>query len=242
MDITDDEERARNAAVPRWYHPIEVRPGIVTPGANHAPVLLEKLDLPLDCRGMRALDLGTRDGFFAFELERRGAEVVALDYMAKEDSGFAVAAELLGSRVTYLHRNLYELAATDLGTFDVVLFLGLLYHLTDPLGALRVVRRLTRHRMYLETLVLDFGPEMDELPLMRFFAGSSWAGDPTNYWGPNIRCVEEMLGETEFARPRVTRLGDRCLFACETISSPTAAYYLGIAIGGRAPGRRPLTG
>jgi tRNA (mo5U34)-methyltransferase len=237
MDITDDEVRARIAGVPRWYHPIEIRPGIVTPGANDARTTLELLDLPVDCRGMRVLDLGTRDGFFAFELERRGADVVAIDYMAMTDSGFAVAAELLGSRVTYLQRNLYELTAAELGMFDLVLFLGLLYHLPDPLGALRVVRNVTRQRMYLETLVLDFGPGQDDLPVMRFFAGSSWAGDPTNYWGPNVRCVEEMLGETEFAVQRVTRLGERGVFACETVSSPAAAYYLQIATGRRVPGK-----
>jgi tRNA (mo5U34)-methyltransferase len=235
MGMTDDEVRARIAAVPHWYHPIEVRPGIITPGANDARTVLEMLELPDDCRGMRALDLGTRDGFFAFELERRGAEVVAVDYVAMADSGFAVASELLGSRVTYVQCNLYELAAAELGTFDIVLFLGLLYHLPDPLGALRIVRNLTRRRMYLETLVLDFGGEMDELPLMRFFAGSSWAGDPTNYWGPNVRCVEEMLAETEFAARRVARTGDRCLFACEATSSPAAAYYMQIATGRRTP-------
>jgi tRNA (mo5U34)-methyltransferase len=235
MSLTDEEVSARIAAVPHWYHRIEVRPGIVTPGTNDARTVLEMLDLPADCRAMRALDLGTRDGFFAFELERRGASVVAVDYMSTADSGFAVAAELLGSRVTYLQRNLYELTATELGTFDIVLFLGVLYHLPDPLGALRVVRDLARRRMYLETVVLDFGSETDHLPLMRFFAGSSWAGDPTNYWGPNRRCVEEMLGETEFAVQRVTRFGDRGLFACEAMSRPAAAYYMQIATGRRGP-------
>jgi tRNA (mo5U34)-methyltransferase len=236
MKITDDEVRARIAAVRYWYHRIELRPGITTPGVNEPATVLGMLDLPTDCRGMRALDLGTRDGFFAFELERRGAEVVAVDYVAMAESGFAVAAELLGSRVTYLHRNLYELAAAELGTFDIVLFLGLLYHLPDPLRALRIVRNLTRRRMYLETLVLDFGPETDELPLMRFFDGASWAGDPTNYWGPNIRCVEKMLGESEFAAQRVIPFGDRCLFACEAISRPDAAHYMQIATGRRTPG------
>jgi tRNA (mo5U34)-methyltransferase len=234
--LSEDEVRARIAGVPHWYHPIEVRPGIVTPGANGAPSVLALLDLPADCSGLRALDLGTRDGFFAFELERRGAEVVAVDYMPSTDSGFAVASALLGSRVTYLQRNLYQLTASELGTFDLVLFLGLLYHLPDPLGALRIVRSLTRQRMYLETLVLDFGADTAALPLMRFFAGSSWAGDPTNYWGPNIRCVEDMLGEAEFTATRVVPWGDRALFACEAITDPAANYYLEIATGRRSPG------
>jgi len=233
--VTDDDVRARIATVPHWYHPIEVRPGIITPGANDARTVLDMLDLPADCQGMRALDIGTRDGFFAFELERRGAEVVAVDYVAMADSGFAVAAELLSSRITYLQRNLYELDAAKLGTFDIVMFLGLLYHLPDPLGALRTVRNLSRQRTYLETLVVDFGPEMDAIPLMRFFAGSSWAGDPTNYWGPNVRCVEDMLGEAEFAARRVVRIGDRCVFECEATSNPAAAYYMQIATGRQAP-------
>jgi len=235
MGMTDDEVRARIAAVRRWYHPIEVRPGIITPGANDAPRVLATLDLPADCHGLRVLDLGTRDGFFAFELERRGAEVVAVDYVAMTESGFALSAALLQSRVTYLQRNLYDLTAAELGTFDIVLFLGLLYHLPDPLGALRIVRNLTRQKMYLETLVLDFGGENDELPLMRFFAGSSWAGDPTNYWGPNVRCIEEMLSETEFAPRRVTRIGDRGIFDCDAIATPAAAYYMEIATGRRTP-------
>jgi tRNA (mo5U34)-methyltransferase len=235
-DLTDDEVRTRIAAVPHWYHPIEIRPGIVTPGANDARSVLALLDLPSDCGGLRALDLGTRDGFFAFELERRGAEVIAVDYMPATESGFAVASALLGSRVTYRQRNLYQLTALELGTFDLVLFLGLLYHLPDPLGALRIVRNLSRQRMYLETLALDFGAETAALPLMRFFAGSSWAGDPTNYWGPNSRCVEDLLREAEFAPTRVVSWGDRALFACDAVADPAAAYYLEIATGRRSPG------
>jgi hypothetical protein len=73
---------------------------------------------------------------------------------------------------------------------------------------------------------------------MRFFAGSTWAGDPTNYWGPNVRCVEDMLGETEFSTQRVVRLGDRGVFACEAVSTPAVAYYMEIATGRRTPARR----
>ncbi len=233
--MTDDEVRAQIAAIPRWYHPVEIRPGIVTPGTNNAPAVLEALDLPAGCRGMRALDLGTRDGFFAFELERRCAEVVAIDYVAMADSGFGVTAELLGSRVTYLQRNLYNLTAADLGTFDLVLFLGLIYHPSRSAG-----RAPHRSRSHAAADVPRnagdrFWRSHGHLPLMRFFAGSSWARDPTNYWGPNVRCVEEMPGETEFVLRRAVRIGDRCVFACETTQSPVTAYYLQIATGRRAP-------
>ena len=75
--LSDEQVRERIAAVPHWYHQIEVRPGIVTPGINDSAGTLAQLDLPQDCTGLRALDIGARDGFFSFELERRGAQVVA---------------------------------------------------------------------------------------------------------------------------------------------------------------------
>jgi hypothetical protein len=81
-------ERAQlgQALVPSDSHP----PGITTPGINNTAQVLALLDLPDDARGLRVLDLGTR-GFFAFEMERRGAEVIAVDYIPKDQTGFAVA-------------------------------------------------------------------------------------------------------------------------------------------------------
>src|SRR4051812_30744538 len=100
--------QARIDSVPRWYHRIEVAPGVVTPGVTDSQTYLRFLDLPADCSGWRVLDLGTRDGFYAFEFERRGADVIAIDYVPKERSGFSVAAELLKSRVEYVQANLYD--------------------------------------------------------------------------------------------------------------------------------------
>jgi tRNA (mo5U34)-methyltransferase len=247
--ITDADARAMIAAYPRWYHRIEVRPGIITPGNNDSPRTLQMLQLPADCSGLRVLDIGARDGFFSFELERRGADVLAVDYMPAERTGFGIAAHLLGSRVEFRQANIYHLAPDELGTFDLVLFLGLLYHLPDPVLAIRTVRRLCTWRMYLETLVIDDlvmlpdGTEtslsaLDErlasMPLMQFFPGATYNGDPTNYWGPNVRCVEAMLTEAEFRVERVARTARRGLFQCAVASSPQTAYYLNIADGSAA--------
>src|ERR1041384_7791790 len=90
--LTDDEVRAEIATVPQWYQKIELRPGIITPGINHSSFVLGHLRLPADCSGLRARDLGARDGYFSFELERRGAEVMAVDYTPPEATGFRVAA------------------------------------------------------------------------------------------------------------------------------------------------------
>ncbi|MGB8354143.1 MAG: class I SAM-dependent methyltransferase [Chthoniobacteraceae bacterium] len=86
-----------------WYHRIELSPGIITPGINDSGENLRQLDglgLPVDCSGLRVLDIGTADGFMAFEMERRGAgEVIALDYRKPTTTGFTIASEILGSRV-----------------------------------------------------------------------------------------------------------------------------------------------
>src|SRR5262249_9326236 len=157
-------------AVPNWYHRITLRPGIVTPGGSDSVENLRRLQLPADCRGARDLDLGARDGFFSFELERRGAEGVAVDYLPAALTGFRVAADALGSRVQYVHANLYDLPGIGLGQFDIVLFLGLFYHLPDPLLALSVIRSHCRGLLFLESHVVEDGTDV---PLMRFYPGRS---------------------------------------------------------------------
>jgi 2-polyprenyl-3-methyl-5-hydroxy-6-metoxy-1,4-benzoquinol methylase len=232
--LTDDEVRAEIATVQNWYHSIEIRPGIVTPGTmgNEVAVVLHHLHLPEDCRGLRVLDLGTRDGLFAFEIERRGGEVLAVDYMAAELTGFPVAARLLGSRVPFLNANIYQLRPEDIGTFDIVLALGLLYHLPDPLGALRIMRKLCRSRLLLETLVIDHMAYLHpfdwlrSIPLMQFLPGSSFGNDPTNFWAPNIAGVKAMLRETEFGSWRVVMIRSRAIFDCDVTSDPEQARIL----------------
>ena len=246
--VTDADARAMIAAWPHWYHRIEVRPGIITPGVNDSPHNLQMLQLPADCSGMRVLDVGARDGFFSFELERRGADVLAVDYMPAKRTGFPIAAQLLGSRVEFRQVNIYDLPAAELGTFDLVVFLGVLYHLPDPMRALRILRRLCTWRMYLETLVIDdvmpmpdgsqapltaLNERLAAIPLMQFFPGASYNSDPTNYWGPNVRCVEAMLAETEFRVERVARVPTRALFQSAVVSGTPEGYYLDAADGSR---------
>src|SRR3990170_8687518 len=62
-----------------WYHAIELAPGVVTPGLFDRRPYVERYELPADLTGKRVLDVGTQDGFWSFELERRGASVTALD-------------------------------------------------------------------------------------------------------------------------------------------------------------------
>ncbi len=147
-----------------WYHTIDLGRGVVTRGMfDHRPVLGRYL-IPTDLTGARCLDVGTMDGFWAFEMERRGAsEVIALDLEDPErldwpaslrdktvktldvEKGvrFEIARRALSSTVQRELRSVYELGA-DLGTFDFVFCGDLLVHLKDPVTAVEKIRVVTR--------------------------------------------------------------------------------------------------
>lgn len=227
--MTDDAILERFKTVKHWYHQIPIRPGLVTPGVSACADTLQYLALPDDCTGLRVLDVGTRDGFFAFELERRGASVTAVDYVPKEQTGFGLVAELLGSKVDFRNQNIYDLSVDTLGTFDIVLFLGLLYHLPDPLEALLLLRSLCHGRLCVETQVIDnallmpdgqmqvltdVAPVLGEIPLMQFYPGRALNNDPTNYWAPNLCGLKAMLHECNFQVESDTLLGHRAIVNC----------------------------
>lgn len=175
MDVAepdaDDDERAPDdvratvAEIPLWYHSIALGGGLVTPGWFDLRPIVDRMPWP-DVRGKRCLDVGTWDGFLAFELERRGAAmVVAIDIDSHEEwdwpptlrergvpaalqevagreqgRGFRVAKEALGSSVERQVLSVYELDSDVLGTFDVVTCGSLLLHLRDPMRALERIR------------------------------------------------------------------------------------------------------
>ena len=128
-----------------WFHRIDLGAGIITPGIDQTAIKLAGIRLPDSLAGKSVLDIGALDGAFSFEAERRGsARVVALDYPAwRKDgwtgkAGFDFAKRVLGSKISESFCRLEDADANVLGTFDNVLFLGVLYHATDPLryGAL----------------------------------------------------------------------------------------------------------
>ena len=210
---------------------MELAPGIFTPGARDCKTLLERLRLEPSLSGKRVLDLGARDGYFSFEMERRGAEVVAVDYMPANETGFSVAKGIIGSKIPYIHENFLRLKPSEIGQFDIVLFLGVLYHMRDPMLALSLVRSLCRNELYLETHVSD--PEVgSKLPVMLFYPRNSLADDYSNYWGPNMTCVEAILEENRFQVLRSARDHDRAVFHCRVVEDQTLEYHARVA-GGR---------
>jgi tRNA (mo5U34)-methyltransferase len=218
--VTDpDEIRRLVAAHGRWWHEIEVAPGIVTPGddSNRMKLpILNELGFPSSMRGLRALDIGCSDGYFSFEMERRGAQVVAIDFVPETYTGFATVRKILGSAIEYRMDNVYNLTPESYGTFDVVLFLGVLYHLRKPLAALDSIRSVMKAgaKLFVGTMMIDeyfllpdgsvtnldaVNPILKDIPLWQAYPRDTLNGDYTNCFAPNRRGLEAALQEAQFS-------------------------------------------
>ncbi len=173
-----------------------------------------------DLSGARALDIGCNAGFYAFELAARGAEVLALDIDEHYLRQARWAARHLDprGRIEFRQGSVYDLAGVA-ARFDLVLFLGVLYHLRHPLLALDLVSERVGDRLILQTLTMPgeapIAPPGD-LPIharsalarpgwpRAAFIERSLAGDPTNWWAPDDACVQAMVrsaGLRVIARP-----------------------------------------
>jgi|SoiMetStandDraft_2_1073263.scaffolds.fasta_scaffold16480_3 tRNA (mo5U34)-methyltransferase len=198
-----------------WFHNLHLPDGIQTAPDHYLgdfPAFKWKElapHLPENLGGWSALDIGCNAGFYSFELARRGARVTAIDVDPRYLAQAQWAARQFGleDQVEFKQMQVYDLAHID-GTFDLVLFMGVFYHLRYPLLGLDIVAQKVKHLMVFQTLTMpgeevyeytyDRGMNdrkaMHELgwPKMAFLE-HHFAGDPTNWWVPNHACVEAML-------------------------------------------------
>ena len=195
-----------------WYHSMELGQ-VRTKGLDNTTSQLRRIRMPDSLEGMTVLDVGAWDGFYSFEAERRGAKrVLATDHQAWRSgqafgwgtgkAGFELARRTLGSRVEDREIDVYDISPQTVGMFDVVFFLGVLYHVKDPLGALERMASVTSKLLIVETAVDLMGLRR---PALAFYPSRELNGDPTNWFGPNAACVQEMLRACGF--PHV-----RCVF------------------------------
>jgi tRNA (mo5U34)-methyltransferase len=206
--------KAAIAETPFWYHTIEVAPGVETPGWFDLRPIVDRLPWP-EVSGKRCLDVGTYDGFLAFELERRGAsEVLAVDiadhelwdwppriraggveYLRvkagpKKGAGFEIARDLLGSSARLEQVSVYDLSPEVVGEFDLVVCGSLLLHLRDPIRALNAIRSVCRER-FLSTNQIELGLSIRHRrrPLARLDGVS----DLCQWWLPNAAGHRQLL-------------------------------------------------
>lgn len=201
------ENLSQRVAAVRWFHTMDLGAGVTTNGIVDTKYHLSRLDLPESLAGLTVLDVGAWDGFYSFECERRGAaRVVASDWYSWHGpgwgtkEGFELARQALASKVEDVDVDVLDLDPARIGTFDVVLLSGVLYHLRDPLLALEKVASVTKGRLILETVIDLVGLRR---PAMAFYPGRELNDDPTNWWGPNPAALTGMLNSVGFSSVRM---------------------------------------
>ena len=228
-----------------WYHTIELPGGVVTPGfvdwRKHTARIL-----PKDMSGMRALDIGTFDGFWAFEMEKRGANVVAIDVERLDAAdwppvhrerllteteergvdlgrGFRLAHHGLGSNVERVVCNVKSLSPEAIGGAVDVAFLGaVLVHLRDPVGALERIRMTLRPGgsvIGLEAVSVGQTLLHPRTPLARFDTGRA----QFNWWLPNLNALRQYFWAAGYEP--VSRIG----FFRPRARAEMRAWYCGLS-------------
>ncbi len=197
------DDRRQQFLANRWWHSLDLGNGFVTPGAiplHEMQANFAYLQLPENLSGKRVLDIGCWDGFYSFECERRGADVVAVDCWRPD--GFFLAHEALQSRVQFHELSVYELARERLGSFDIVLLLGVLYHLRHPLLALERVCEMTDEFALIETHVIDNARDVN-FPALEFYEWDELGGQYDNWCGPNTEGLLALTRSAGFVRPEI---------------------------------------
>ena len=213
-------ELARRVSKVWWYHTIVLPEGIVTEGIYDHRDLVPHYGIPERLDGKRVLDVASWDGFWAFEFERRGGQVVGVDVprMSNFDfppvvrdafveegldrssrAGFEIAREALGSQVERVEGSVYELDPSWLGTFEFVHCGDLLLHLETPSAALRALRRVTQGTALIADCV-ELALQGDRVT--RYLGG--WGA--AHWWLPSVDTLAQMVLDAGFADVRLHRL------------------------------------
>ncbi|MFA5022567.1 MAG: methyltransferase domain-containing protein [Patescibacteria group bacterium] len=196
--LTKTEKEDLIRTVPFWWHTIDFGDGVVSNGHISKEIHdLISSSFPKDLAGKTVLDIGTWDGYYAFECEKRGATVTAIDNnMHKQNSkGFEIAKTILDSKVQYYDLDFFDVPKKLNQQFDVVLFLGVIYHLKNPLLALETLYQITKDILIIETHYIK---TQDDTPMARFYPGKELGNDETNWWGPNVSAIVSMTKAAGF--------------------------------------------
>lgn len=217
IEVSDGaSELEKRVAAHTWYHTIDLPGGVTTRGEyDHRP-LVPRYGLPADLSGKRALDIATFDGFWAFQLEARGAEVTAIDIPrfseldhpagvrdlvqrkgldSETGAGFALAAEALGSGVVRITKNVYDLDPSEIGQFDFVHMADILVHLREPLRALERVRSVTAGSALIVDTIDPNMQAMGSRHSLQYFGG--WRN--VTWWGTSVHTLAQLILDAGFS-------------------------------------------
>ncbi|HYG35830.1 MAG TPA: TIGR04290 family methyltransferase [Clostridia bacterium] len=217
--LTSDQIRQRVRDLGDWFHNINLQ-GVQT-APNHFLGDYPEIKwrnfanaLPADLRGKTVLDIGCNAGFYSIEMKRRGAErVVGIDFDETYLAQARFAAEMCDADIEFRQLSVYDVG--KLGEkFDLVLFLGVFYHLRHPLLALDLIHEHVAKDLFVFQSMQRGSEEVEPVtddyhfwqtqifdqpgfPRMHFIE-KRYSGDPTNWWIPNRACAEAMLRSAGF--------------------------------------------
>ena len=200
----DFEERVNSI---EWFHSIDLGQGLITRGRKSLAVLTQEEGVifdPVKVEGATVLDVGAWNGAFSFAAKRRGAaHVLATDEYVwihehwRGREAFDIANSALGLKIDAMQIDVPQIAPASVGYWDVVLFLGVLYHLPSPLEGLEAVAEVAKDCLIVETHtdLVDHST-----PALAYYPGNSLNGDGSSFFGPNPAFVIEALKECGFAK------------------------------------------
>ncbi len=220
----------RGLSTKGWWHSFELPDGTLIHGVCDLQGLKNRIaqfPIPADLHGKRVLDIGAWDGWFSFEMERRGAEVLAIDCW--DNPRFREMHARLDSRIRYQQMDVYELDRKMVGRFDIVLFMGVLYHLKHPLLALERVCSVTGDLACVDSFILQEkhrpGADVENRPIMEFYETDEFGGQTDNWVGPSLPCLTAFCRTAAFARVEVRNvLANSACLACYRSWEPLPAH------------------
>ncbi|MBC7166868.1 TIGR04290 family methyltransferase [Phenylobacterium sp.] len=240
-DLSADQIRARVAELGQWFHNMDLNGVQTAPDHFLHDYPRNKFRafehaIPADLAGKSVLDIGCNAGFYSLEMKRRGADrVLGIDFDDRYLDQARLAAEVADVEIEFRKLSVYDLARLG-ERFDLVIFMGVLYHLRHPLLALDLIHEhvaddllvfqsMQRGSDQVEPVAADYDFfETDHFdrpgyPKMHFIE-HQYAGDWTNWWAPNAACSEAMLRSAGF---RIVDHPEAEVFICRRTERPTEA-------------------
>jgi tRNA (mo5U34)-methyltransferase len=241
--MTPDQIKARIESLGTWFHNMDLDGVPTAPDHFLHDYPRTKWNrfahaIPADLRGRTVLDIGCNGGFYSIEMKRRGADrVLGIDFDETYLAQARFAAEITGVDIEFRQLSVYDVATLG-ERFDIVLFMGVLYHLRHPLLALDLIHEhVTRDLLVFQSMQRgsdDLAPVADDYPFAEaahfdeaaypklHFIERNYAHDPTNWWVPNRACAEAMLRSSGFA---ILDRPEEEVYVCRRIEAGNGAVY-----------------
>lgn len=251
--LSPDEIRRQAEALGPWFHNLDLGGVRTAPDHFLGDYPAEKWRrfahaLPHDLAGKSVLDIGCNGGFYSIEMKRRGAgRVLGVDYDEDYLAQARFAASVTGVDIEFRQLSVYDVGSLG-ERFDVVLFMGVLYHLRHPLLALDLIHEHVADDLLVFQSMQRGSPEIEPLaddyefwdtdlfdrpsyPKLHFIE-KNYAGDPTNWWAPNAACSAAMLRSAGFA---IVAHPEEEVFVCRRVQAPE---WAGAAYPAKHPAKR----